>query len=167
MNNTLGTRIAENRKKKGLSQEQLADILGVSSQAVSKWENDISCPDISLLPQIADYFNITIDELLRGGIRTEVQLVEANQRKDINKMVLKLNVNSADGDVVKMNVPLVLIKTAIEVGMKMPEISGNKGFDALKDIDLNSILLMAENGVIGKLIEIKSADGDDIEIYIE
>jgi len=165
--NTLGTRIAENRKKKGLSQEQLADILGVSSQAVSKWENDISCPDISLLPQIADYFNITIDELLRGGNRTEVQLVEANQRKDINKMVLRINISSSDGDEIKMNLPLALVKTALEVGLNMPEISGNKKFDALKDLDLNSILLMAESGVIGKLIEIKSTDGDIIDIYIE
>ena len=46
MNKTLGARIAELRKEKGLTQEELAKQLGISSQAVSKWEKDISCPDI-------------------------------------------------------------------------------------------------------------------------
>jgi|GEM_PF-6583186 len=46
MANTLGSRIGEFRKKKGITQDQLAEYIGVSSQAVSKWENDLSCPDI-------------------------------------------------------------------------------------------------------------------------
>ena len=50
MNETIGNRITKFRKAKGMPQEELANQLGVSSQAVSKWENDISCPDISLLP---------------------------------------------------------------------------------------------------------------------
>ncbi len=66
MANTLGSRISEYRRKKGITQDQLAEYFGVSSQAVSKWENDLSCPDITLIPQLADYFNVTIDELLRG-----------------------------------------------------------------------------------------------------
>jgi len=47
-----------------LTQEQLAEKLGITAQAVSKWENDISCPDISILPKLADIFGVTIDELL-------------------------------------------------------------------------------------------------------
>lgn len=62
--NTLGERIKYHRKRLGLTQEQLADRLGVSAQAVSKWENNQSCPDISILPEIADLFGITVDELL-------------------------------------------------------------------------------------------------------
>ena len=64
MEQTLGKRIAENRKKLKLTQEQLAEKLGVTAQAVSKWENDISCPDISILPQLAQIFEISTDELL-------------------------------------------------------------------------------------------------------
>ena len=56
MANTLGSRIAEYRRAKGITQDQLAEHMGVSSQAVSKWENDLSCPDITLLPRLADYF---------------------------------------------------------------------------------------------------------------
>lgn len=61
---TLGKRIAALRKAKGLTQEQLAEKVGVSAQAVSKWENDVSCPDITLLPLLADLFDVSVDELL-------------------------------------------------------------------------------------------------------
>ncbi len=61
---TLGKRIAMLRKEKGLTQEQLAEKVGVSAQAVSKWENDASCPDITLLPLLADILGVTVDELL-------------------------------------------------------------------------------------------------------
>lgn len=61
---TLGKRIAALRKEKGLTQEQLAEKVGVSAQAVSKWENDVSCPDITLLPLLADLFDVSVDELL-------------------------------------------------------------------------------------------------------
>ena len=65
MENTLGTRIAHYRKQKGLKQDQLAEILGVSPQAVSKWENDQSCPDITLLPKLAKQLEVSVDLLLR------------------------------------------------------------------------------------------------------
>ena len=61
---TLGKRIAALRKEKGMTQEQLAEKVGVSAQAVSKWENDISCPDITLLPLLAELFGVSVDELL-------------------------------------------------------------------------------------------------------
>lgn len=61
---TLGKRIAALRKEKGMTQEQLAEKVGVSAQAVSKWENDVSCPDITLLPLLADLFGVSVDELL-------------------------------------------------------------------------------------------------------
>ena len=64
MEQTLGKRIMQLRKSKGLTQDQLAEQLGVTAQAVSKWENDQSCPDITALPQLADIFGTTTDELL-------------------------------------------------------------------------------------------------------
>lgn len=59
----IGTKIQALRKNKGITQEQLAEVLAVSAQAVSKWENSVSMPDIHLLPVIARYFGITMDEL--------------------------------------------------------------------------------------------------------
>ena len=64
MEETLGKRIAAGRKRLGLTQDQLAERLGVTAQAVSKWENDQSCPDITMLPKLAEIFGITTDQLL-------------------------------------------------------------------------------------------------------
>lgn len=64
MEQTLGKRIVSYRKKLGLTQDQLAEKLGVTAQAVSKWENDLSCPDITMLPRLAAIFGISTDTLL-------------------------------------------------------------------------------------------------------
>lgn len=60
---SIGRKIRVLRKNKNLTQEQLAEVLSVSSQSVSKWENNLSIPDVALLPVIARYFGITMDEL--------------------------------------------------------------------------------------------------------
>jgi len=57
-------KISDLRKQKGIGQQELATVLGVSFQSVSKWETGATMPDISLLPGIAEYFNVTVDELL-------------------------------------------------------------------------------------------------------
>ncbi len=59
----IGKKIKVLRKTKGVTQEQLGEVLSVSSQSISKWENNLSAPDIELLPIIARYFGITMDEL--------------------------------------------------------------------------------------------------------
>ena len=64
MEETLGKRIVANRKHLGLTQDKLAELLGVTAQAVSKWENDQSCPDIAMLPKLAEVFECTTDALL-------------------------------------------------------------------------------------------------------
>lgn len=63
MNIKLGNKIKELRKAKNISQEILAEYLGVSFQAVSKWENEAGLPDVSLIPAIASFFEVTTDEL--------------------------------------------------------------------------------------------------------
>lgn len=60
---TIGTQIIFYRKKLGLTQEELAQQLDITNQAVSKWESEQCCPDIMLLPRLADIFGITVDEL--------------------------------------------------------------------------------------------------------
>ena len=76
MEETLGKRIVHNRKRLGLTQDQLADRLGVTAQAVSKWENDQSCPDISILPKLSDIFGISTDELLGREAPAPIHQVE-------------------------------------------------------------------------------------------
>ena len=60
---TLGQKIRELRKRDGRTQEALAEALGVTSQAISRWEANGGYPDMELIPAIANYFNISIDEL--------------------------------------------------------------------------------------------------------
>ena len=76
---TFSTTLQTLRKNRGVTQEQLATHLGVSPQAVSKWENG-SYPDGDLLPQIADYFEVSIDYLYgraKDDVSIEQQLLEA------------------------------------------------------------------------------------------
>ena len=75
---TLGRRIARLRLAKTATQERLAKELNVSPQAVSKWENDINYPDISLLPDLAHFLGVSVDELLSGA-SASAQETEAAQ----------------------------------------------------------------------------------------
>lgn len=64
MTATMYLKIAQLRRRKGVSQQELADFLAVTFQSVSKWETKTTLPDITLLPLIADYFQVSVDELL-------------------------------------------------------------------------------------------------------
>ena len=164
MNESIGNRISKYRKEKGLTQEELAAKLGVSSQAVSKWENDASCPDISLLPQLCRALGITTDELLTGN-NNEVKLVPVEQRKSLDELTLRIRVNSAQGDKVRVNLPMSLVKICLEMGGEIkPQMTG---IERIKSVDLNKIMDLAERGLIGKLVEVESADGDIVEIVVE
>ena len=161
---TLGKKISDLRKEKGFTQEELAEQLNVSPQAVSKWENDISCPDIMLLPKIAQIFGISVDELLSGREKEEMKLLPEEQRKSLDELVFRVRVNSADGDKVRVNIPMSLVKMGLDMGMNMPQVTGN---DVLKGIDFSKLIELAERGMIGKLVEVESAEGDVVEIVVE
>lgn len=80
----IGAQIAYYRKLNCLTQEELAERVNVSSQAVSKWEQQTSYPDITLLPKLAKLFKITIDELFGLNVEKEVvyDLIEGLPWKD-------------------------------------------------------------------------------------
>ena len=163
--NTIGKRISEYRKKKNLKQDELAEMLGVSPQAVSKWENDLSCPDISLLPELSRVLGISIDELVQGKKEEPiVTVLPEEERKDIDKMMLRIIVESKNGDHVRVNLPMALVKVTLEMGMNMPQINGN---EALSGIDFTQILKMVELGAIGNLVEVESGDGNTVKIFVE
>ena len=65
---TLGNTIAQYRKSLNITQEALAQQLGITNQAVSKWESYQCCPDVMLLPKLADIFGITLDELFGRAV---------------------------------------------------------------------------------------------------
>ena len=161
---TIGEKISELRKGKKMTQEQLAEIMHVSSQAVSKWENDLSIPDLPILVQLADYFQVSLDEIVRSQKEQPVRYVDQVTKKPMEQMTLHIYVLSSDGDKVKINLPMGLVKVAIETGMKMPNMGGN---ESLKEIDFEQIYAMVESGLIGKIVEIESSDGDTVEIVVD
>ncbi|MGN1026840.1 MAG: helix-turn-helix domain-containing protein [Faecousia sp.] len=165
METTLGKRIAALRKQKELKQDEIAQLLDVSPQAVSKWENDQTCPDIGLLPKLAQILGVTTDELLSGKQELqEVRVLPPEERKDIKDMLLRIIVDSADGDKVRINLPMALVQIALDMGTEMPQISGK---EALKNIDLNQIMELVRQGAIGNLVEVESSDGDIVRIFVE
>ncbi|MDO5152861.1 MAG: helix-turn-helix transcriptional regulator [Eubacteriales bacterium] len=164
MNESIGNRISKYRKDKGMTQEELASGLGVSSQAVSKWENDISCPDISLLPQLCRILGITSDELLTGKTN-EVKMLPVSERRSLDELTLRVYVNSADGDRVRVNIPMSLVKVCLELGVDVAPSIGGK--ETAKNLDFGKIIELVEQGAIGKLVEVESSDGDTVEVVVE
>jgi len=163
MKRSFGEQFSRLRKEKKFTQERIAELLGVSPQAVSKWENDLSYPDIELLVDIAELLDTSIDDLL-GAKKTEVAIVPEAERKSVDELFLRLIVNSSDGDKVRINVPVSLLIAGLELGVE-PQITMNH--DALKSIDFQQLINMIEKGVIGKLLEVESSDGDIVEIFVE
>lgn len=97
MKESFGQRLSRIRKEKGLTQEDVASRITISPQAVSKWENDISSPDISVLSQLADMFDVSVDELLgreeneKESEATHAEAVddeERYQKKDDDHIVI-------------------------------------------------------------------------------
>jgi len=161
--NSLGERISFYRKKSNLTQEQLAEKCSVTAQAVSKWENDLTAPDISLIAPLAALFNITCDELL--GVRKAETEAVAPELINLNKMLLKMKVDSVKGDKVNINFPLSLAEAVLKSGIVKTK--DGKSFDALNDIDFGQLISLVKLGAVGKLMEVHSADGDNVEIWVE
>lgn len=157
--NTLGERIAAYRKKVNLTQEQLAEKCSLTAQAVSKWENNLTAPDLSLIPRLAEIFNVTCDDLL-GVLRAQTVAVDPST-VDISKMLFKIKVNTADGEIVNVSMPLsvaeVEFKDAVSFGKKEGKISS---------IEMKQLVSLVKNGAVGKLMEVE-ADGDRVEIWVE
>lgn len=163
MNETFGQRFARLRKEKGLTQDDIAQKVNISAQAVSKWENDISMPDISILPLLSDILDITLDELLGKVKKQDVELVKEKNKNDINKMVLRIKVFSNTGDKVNINIPIPLLKVCIESGMEMPQVNNGN----LSNIDFKQVYALIEQGVIGELMTVESSSGEKVIIVVE
>ena len=83
MNKTLGTMIAELRKQHGMTQLELAEKMGVTDKAVSKWERDLSCPDINSIPNLAEIFGVSVEELMQVKKTAEAPAGKAGEILEI------------------------------------------------------------------------------------
>ena len=83
MKKTLGTMIAELRKQHGMTQLELAEKMGVTDKAVSKWERDLSCPDINSLPALAEILGVSVEELMQIKKEAEAPVSKVSEILEI------------------------------------------------------------------------------------
>lgn len=107
---TLGIMIASLRKEQGLTQLELAEKMGVTDKAVSKWERDLSCPDVNTIPKLAEVFGISVDELMQ---------VKAASLDSGKKAVSPM-------------IPMIMKAVALAMGVGVVVLS------VLKELDVNS-----------------------------
>lgn len=170
----LGENIAALRKNRGFTQEELAKRLGVSPQAVSKWENGTACPDIALLPEIADIFSVTVDDLMRAPaerlISNENKLGKDESEADKSATDFKdckpcgfedkkvnISIIQPNGKPVNVKLPFNLVKT----GMKIGSIYG------LPQNLFNSVAEALSSEEIGEILSLDGENGEKITITIE
>ena len=83
MKKTLGAMIAELRKQHGMTQLELAEKMGVTDKAVSKWERDLSCPDINSLPTLAETLGVSVEELMQVKKEAEAPVSKVAEILDL------------------------------------------------------------------------------------
>lgn len=160
---TIGSRIAQGRKAKGYTQEEFSQLLDVTAQAVSKWENDISCPDIQLLPKIAEILNMTTDELLTGK-KTEQSKEQKTVNIDTSNLKININVLKPGQNPVNVSLPLSMVKRFAKIGNGISGIVGNGTIDSVK---FDEILSLVENGATGEILNVVADDNTNVKISIE
>ena len=160
---TIGSRISKARKTKGYTQEQFSQLLDVTAQAVSKWENDVSCPDIQLLPKISEILDMTTDELLTGK---KTSHSEEAKKETIDTTNLKVNINvlRVGQSPVNVSLPLSMIKKFAKIGNGISGIIGNGSIDSIK---FDEILALVENGATGEILNVVADDNTTVSITIE
>lgn len=158
MKPTIGQNIASYRKKAGMTQEELSEKLGVTAQAISKWENDLSYPDLEIVRKLASIFGITVDQLLNG--EDSVPAVKVVETEHPEKRILLISTetkNTLGASKVNLRLPVGLIKKAYETG-KLEELVGDSA-----DI-LESAMQFILQGTVGPIVDVEN---EDATVHIE
>ena len=164
MEKTIGKKLYDLRKQSGFPPYYVSETFVVSAQSVSKWENDIACPDIMTLPNIAEIYGITIDELFKNEeVQSNVKY-EKTEKINENELVLRVYVDTIHGDDIKVNLPYLLIKEFINVGKDISSVF--TGID-LSGVNFESIFKMVEMGVLGEIVNVKTQNGDIVRVVVE
>jgi len=161
MNETFAKNFAERRKELGFTQAEIASKLNVSPQAVSKWENGESLPDVALLPLIAEQLETTIDALFGREKKEKVEIIDS-PKGDYSSYFLRIEAVSSDGGKAKINIPL----SVAEIMFRSKGEIKIAGFELSKE-DFHNIIDMVEGGALGYLVDAESPDGDHAKIYVE
>ena len=163
----LGTNISERRKALGMTQEELASNLGVSPQAVSKWENNLSCPDISLLPAIAKIFGTSVDDLLGVAAATEKvsdsktytepEIVDEEPVFTGKKASTLLITTEKNGKVSNVRIPLTVVRFGLNLGSV---------FGGLTGAQASTIENAIRTGLSGEILSVDGENGEKVTISL-
>lgn len=166
---TLGKRIQHLRRQQGLTQEALAESLGVTGQAVSKWENDLSCPDIMTLAPLARLLGVTVDTLLTGESPAQGGMTSPAPPRKPEELIVRMAIQEADGPRVCLNLPYTVFRLGATYGLikftftaHAGEVDAEETARALADLDFRRIVELIESGVTGRLLD----TGGDVRVTI-
>ncbi len=155
--NTIGQNITNIRKRRGMTQEELAVKMCVTAQAVSKWERDVSYPDVAALSTLAKVLDVSVTEIVEG-VREIPELHEASQ-EEIDRRVIFIDVKARETHIT-VRFPVTAMKKAIENGT-LENIVGKDAFPQVV-----GTLEMVDWGLTGPLVTVD--DGDThIKISVE
>jgi len=109
---------------------------------------------------------LSVEEGLKllSAMETKQPVNEVRPSVSNARRMIKILINSKDGDDVKVNIPLALVKVGLDIGSKM-NVNG-KQLD-LKGVDLDSIMQMIDEGASGELVNVQSADGETVRIFVD
>ena len=120
--NTFGSMVAELRKEKGMTQADLAEKMGITDKAVSKWERDLSYPDIASIPRLAEILGVSVDELL------SLKRPDGEKGKTKTEEDVTLALNSIS---VAMGIAVVVLAVLDELSQKSGTLMLGIGLSAL------------------------------------
>ncbi len=142
---SIGKNITMFRKAKGFTQAELGELLGVSNQAVSKWESEMTMPDIMLLPEIAKVLGITLDDLY--GEHKEYEIVDkVNSDTVTDKRILLISVKEENKNI-KLRIPVQAVHSIL---------SNDIFKKAIPDEEIDELFKMIESGAKGTLVDVEN-----------
>ena len=151
MKEFIGEHIAYYRKKAGMTQEQLSEKMGVTAQAVSKWENGLTCPDLDSVARLSEILGVSVEQLVHGDAAVpSVSVVETPQ---VGRRVLCIQVQTKTPEVFNVTVrfPVELILKAYEMGC-LESLVGDEACFVEQAIE------MIRQGAIGSLVDVETEE---------
>ena len=151
MKEFIGEHIAYYRKKAGMTQEQLSEKMGVTAQAVSKWENGLTCPDLDSVARLSEILGVSVEQLIHGDAAVpSVSVVETPQ---VGRRVLCIQVQTKTPEVFNVTVrfPVELILKAYEMGC-LESLVGDEACFVEQAIE------MIRQGTVGSLVDVETEE---------
>ncbi len=166
---TIGENIAAFRKEKQLTQEELAEKMAVTPQAVSKWECDSSYPDVTVMQQLARVLGVKVDEILNG--RQEIPVLKQAEPEKIDRRILSIHVAADNSNTsVKARFPVSMVNTLLSNGLLAKLLfDTDDDDDADEKAEVEKTLQMLrsfiEEGVTGPLMQVNTS-GTHVSIEV-